>query len=469
MCQNRGHVLPASNARSLDSRRGARRGGALFGASQLAQRGHVGLPLAATVFCLFLLLLPYFFFGLTSLPDRLARWIDRRPTHLIAVAAVLLVPLDLCSWNEHVDARAAPEARASRSRSGHPSCAGHTSADTTDLAGRADDPGALAAARLPRIPRRLGLAGRRRRVHHERRPGSRSGAAALRRVQAAGRGLSISDRTEGSCCVRHKSRFVPRSRGSDRLATGFVRLQPDTNLAGFIASFVAIFLTIGLPEELLFRGLIQNFLQKTWGRAIVALVVSSIIFGLAHLNNGPRPDWRYAVLATIAGFFYGRAFLQSGRLMAPALVHASIDAVRGVFPMSPFQRRLSFTAVALAFATATWAAASQTAKQPYDTFFYTHEKLRLEAYARPAGAGPFPLVVYNHGSRGTLARTEQPYPFIGRLFRDAGTPCSCPNGAATGNRTARPSRTSWARVAARPTSAGCRKRPATHSQPWTTS
>ena len=65
---------------------------ALFGASQLAQRGHVGLPLAATVFCLFLLLLPYFFFGLTSLPDRLARWIDRRPTHLIAVAAVLLVP-----------------------------------------------------------------------------------------------------------------------------------------------------------------------------------------------------------------------------------------------------------------------------------------------------------------------------------------------------------------------------------------
>ena len=39
---------------------------------------------------------------------------------------------------------------------------------------------------------------------------------------------------------------------------------------------------------------------------------------------------------------------------------------------------------------------------------------------RPAGAGPFPLVVYNHGSRGTLARTEQPYPFIGRLFRDAG-------------------------------------------------
>jgi uncharacterized protein len=111
-----------------------------------------------------------------------------------------------------------------------------------------------------------------------------------------------------------------------------VRFNPDTDPVGFIASFIAIFLTIAVPEELLFRGLIQNFLQKTWQRAFVALVVTSIVFGLAHLNNGPSPDWRYAVLASIAGFFYGRAYLQSGGLMAPALVHASIDAVwRGLF------------------------------------------------------------------------------------------------------------------------------------------
>ena len=116
------------------------------------------------------------------------------------------------------------------------------------------------------------------------------------------------------------------------IATGFVRFDPSADPLSFVVSFLTILLTIALPEELLFRGLIQNLLQKTWGHSGRALVVTSVVFGLAHLNNGPRPDWRYAVLATVAGFFYGRAYLQSGGLIAAALVHASIDAVwRGLF------------------------------------------------------------------------------------------------------------------------------------------
>jgi dienelactone hydrolase len=77
--------------------------------------------------------------------------------------------------------------------------------------------------------------------------------------------------------------------------------------------------------------------------------------------------------------------------------------------------------VAVLVAVAAPAAPGQVGAHPYETFFYTHEKLRLEAYVYwPAGSGPFPLVIYNHGSRGTLARTEQPYVFIGRMLRDAG-------------------------------------------------
>ena len=124
------------------------------------------------------------------------------------------------------------------------------------------------------------------------------------------------------------------------LATGFVRFNPDTGPASFAFSFLAIFLTIAIPEELLFRGLIQNFLQKTWGHSGRALVVTSVVFGLAHLNNGTHPDWRYVFLASIAGFFYGRAYLQSGGLMAPALVHASIDSIwRGFFKRCPRKSR----------------------------------------------------------------------------------------------------------------------------------
>lgn len=58
---------------------------------------------------------------------------------------------------------------------------------------------------------------------------------------------------------------------------------------------------------------------------------------------------------------------------------------------------------------------------PHETFFYSHDGLRLEAYFyRPAGDGPFPLVVYNHGSRAGEERSEWPVGFIGRLLPPEG-------------------------------------------------
>jgi dienelactone hydrolase len=59
------------------------------------------------------------------------------------------------------------------------------------------------------------------------------------------------------------------------------------------------------------------------------------------------------------------------------------------------------------------------AAAPYETLFYRHDGLRLEEYLyRPAGPGPFPLVVYNHGSR--YGREEMPMEHIGRLLSGAG-------------------------------------------------
>jgi dipeptidyl aminopeptidase/acylaminoacyl peptidase len=58
---------------------------------------------------------------------------------------------------------------------------------------------------------------------------------------------------------------------------------------------------------------------------------------------------------------------------------------------------------------------------PYTQLFYRNGALRLEAYLyKPAGDGPFPLIVYNHGTREGQDRLEQPFPFIGRLFTSAG-------------------------------------------------
>jgi membrane protease YdiL (CAAX protease family) len=116
------------------------------------------------------------------------------------------------------------------------------------------------------------------------------------------------------------------------LATGFIAISnrqlPFWELP---LSALGIFLLIGLPEELLFRGIVQNFLEKTTGRLAVSLVVTSAIFGASHLNNGPGPDWRYFLLASLAGLFYGNAYQRTRGLMAPAIVHTLVDAVWRAF------------------------------------------------------------------------------------------------------------------------------------------
>jgi hypothetical protein len=117
------------------------------------------------------------------------------------------------------------------------------------------------------------------------------------------------------------------------LHTGFIAFSEHfTTLWQIALSAVAIFLFIAIPEELLFRGIIQNLLEKSWLGPMPALITTSLIFGASHLNNGPRPDWRYFLLASIAGLFYGDAYQRTRRLIAPAIVHTLVDAVwRGFF------------------------------------------------------------------------------------------------------------------------------------------
>ena len=121
----------------------------------------------------------------------------------------------------------------------------------------------------------------------------------------------------------------------------------------FPVILLGIFLFTGLPEEILFRGLIHNLLAG-WMRKgnrseLPALLISSIIFGLAHVNNSNPPfilmhlfgtdwliPWAYVSLATIAGWFYGLAYIRT-RSFWPRLFympwlmdggHTSLMAIR---------------------------------------------------------------------------------------------------------------------------------------------
>jgi len=115
--------------------------------------------------------------------------------------------------------------------------------------------------------------------------------------------------------------------------TGFIALSQHFAYPWeLVLSAAGIFIFIAIPEELLFRGIIQNFAERSFLKPTPALIVTSLIFGAAHLNNGPKPDWRYFLLASIAGLFYGNAYTKTRKLLAPAIVHTLVDAFwRGFF------------------------------------------------------------------------------------------------------------------------------------------
>jgi membrane protease YdiL (CAAX protease family) len=102
------------------------------------------------------------------------------------------------------------------------------------------------------------------------------------------------------------------------MATGFLQWHPRLDAVRLAVAPLAIYLATGVPEEFLFRGLIQNTLERAIGRA--ALPVASIVFGLAHL-----PDPRYVLLATLAGVAYGWVYLVTRRITASAVTHALVD------------------------------------------------------------------------------------------------------------------------------------------------
>jgi membrane protease YdiL (CAAX protease family) len=102
---------------------------------------------------------------------------------------------------------------------------------------------------------------------------------------------------------------------------------------GFAGQFLAILAATALPEEILFRGLIQNSLMQKLGAKEATLLLASLIFGCAHLNNGPGPlpNWRYMILATIAGYAYGKVFEKGSSIFASAFLHALVDSVKHWF------------------------------------------------------------------------------------------------------------------------------------------
>jgi len=101
------------------------------------------------------------------------------------------------------------------------------------------------------------------------------------------------------------------------------------NLAISPLVFIGIYASIALIEELVFRQILLVYFEQKMNY-IPSLLLSSLIFGLYHVNNHGFPSWEYVVLASIAGIIYGLTFKRLG-FASVLLLHSLVDVSKFTF------------------------------------------------------------------------------------------------------------------------------------------
>ena len=105
---------------------------------------------------------------------------------------------------------------------------------------------------------------------------------------------------------------------------------PIWKIAGMFLGFLW---TVALSEEFFFWGVLRQWIEEwTWNR-YAAWLLTAVGFGLVHIGfAGKFPNWRWVLLASILGFFCGRARNQADSIRAGMVTHALVFATwRGFF------------------------------------------------------------------------------------------------------------------------------------------
>ncbi len=115
---------------------------------------------------------------------------------------------------------------------------------------------------------------------------------------------------------------------------------PEVWLLPLAAGIVLPLFTAGLPEEIVYRGLLQTRIERLWGR-LAAILVAAVLFTLWHLPTryllasgveGSAGDLGSVLVGTglpvlIVGLFFGVAWDRWRNLPALVAVHWAIDVL----------------------------------------------------------------------------------------------------------------------------------------------
>lgn len=141
----------------------------------------------------------------------------------------------------------------------------------------------------------------------------------IRRLEGVGFGFlpTRRDWAIGAACY---AIFVPIGFGIG-IATGFFAFA-NRPLWLLVPTFLGFLWVVALAEEFVFRGILQPALGRMLHNRWAGWILASLLFGAVHLPFRSFPNYRFALLATVAGLFYGWAYMKAQSIRAAMVAHA---------------------------------------------------------------------------------------------------------------------------------------------------
>ena len=130
------------------------------------------------------------------------------------------------------------------------------------------------------------------------------------------------------------------------LVVGLAAAADIYNISGYggtgdlLRALIAIAIVPAFMEEVLFRGILFRWIEE-FGGSWAALVVTSALFGLAHIMNSNATWFSSFAIAMEAGLLLGGAYMLTRSLWMPIGLHAAWNFTQGFLfdvPVSGFDQ-----------------------------------------------------------------------------------------------------------------------------------
>ena len=97
---------------------------------------------------------------------------------------------------------------------------------------------------------------------------------------------------------------------------GMLKVETGLNFKESIFKLLLLALIMAPAEEIIFRGFVGEWIKKRLGM-ITSILLTSIIFGIAHLPKGIY----FSVMAAIGGVFFSIIYFNTSSIINPIIAH----------------------------------------------------------------------------------------------------------------------------------------------------